>query len=346
MKRLEQYCLSSNRVRSRQHFRLRLRLCALGLFAFVVIAYVVWPHHTQIQRKHEHSPVFEKEHWQQLALNLHALDEPIPTKLRQVREVKSASSLKLQQRIQQARLAAPTTLYQRRVGGVAQQNDVMRQRDAASQFVNRRSHVSEVRVQRLLKPDCTVVAGELIHAVLETAINSNLSGMVRAVVTQPVYAYVGDRVLIPAGSRLLGQYQTAQNMSQTRLMVVWSRVILPGGQYVLLDSPGADALGRSGQAASVVDRHFWQRFGQASLLSMIGASSAVVGVADQQQYNSLSQYRSQLAQGFQQSAQQSLAHSIALRPTLSVHQGAAINVFVVRDLIFDRVQHSDHWGVV
>lgn len=204
-------------------------------------------------------------------------------------------------------------------------------------FANTSRKADTVEAKTISHPEYTIASGELLPAVLETAINSDLPGMVRAVVSQPTYSYTGERVLIPSGSRLIGQYSSAVILGQNRVMVIWNRIILPNGITVQLNSPGTDNLGRAGQGADSVNTHFFSRFGESALLSLIGAGSANVGVNNQDQNNSSAQYRAAIAQSFQQSAQQSLQGTLAIKPTLHVHQGSSIHVFVARDLSFYKV---------
>lgn len=209
-----------------------------------------------------------------------------------------------------------------------------------AEFANQESTVTTVAARRMPHPAYTIAEGEFIHAILETAVNSDLPGMVRAVISEPVYAYTGEHALIPAGARLIGQYDSGVIQGQSRVMIIWNRVILPNGVSVLLDSPGTDALGRAGQNADTMNRHFLARFGNASLLSLIGAGAASYGVNPQDQYNSASLYRAAIAQSFQQSANQSLEQSQPIKPTLNIYQGAEINVFVAHDLSFYQVMHG------
>lgn len=207
-------------------------------------------------------------------------------------------------------------------------------------FANQAIMTTAVSAQKIAHPRYTIASGEFLHAVLETAIQSDLPGQIRAVVSQPVYAYVGEMPLIPAGSRLIGQYSSAVAQGQNRVFVIWNRVILPNGVTAQLNSPGVDAIGQSGQGADNVNTHFFTRFGQAALLSIIGAGVANTGVNSQDQYNSAAQYRMAIAQSFQQSANASLQNSLPTRPTLSIHQGAAINVFVAHDIDFYAVMNA------
>jgi type IV secretion system protein VirB10 len=90
-------------------------------------------------------------------------------------------------------------------------------------------------------------------------------------------------------------------------------------------------------AADEIDRHFWERFGTASLLSLIGAGAANVGVNGQDQNNSSSMYREAVASSFAQSADQSLQQDSRTAPTLKTYQGKPIMVFVAKDLHFEAI---------
>jgi len=206
-------------------------------------------------------------------------------------------------------------------------------------FGNQAMTTTSVTAKKIAHPQFTIVSGEFLHATLETAINSDLPGEIRAVVSEPVYAYVGETPLIPAGSRLIGQYSASVTQGQDRVFVVWNRVILPNGTSAQINSPGVDQLGEAGQGADDVNTHFFARFGEASLLSIIGAGAATGGVGTGDQYNSAAQYRTAMAQSFQQSATNSLQGTLPIKPTLSIDQGAAINVFVAHDIDFYNVMN-------
>lgn len=185
-----------------------------------------------------------------------------------------------------------------------------------------------------------IAAGTLIHAALESATDSDLPGFLRASVSEPIYSEDGTRVLIPRGSRLIGQYKSGMLQNQTRIFIVWTRVLTPSGIAVNLSSAGVDDLGVAGVGADEVNRHFWQRFGTASLLSIIGAgvASASGGVDSA---NPTSLYSDAVASSFAQSAGQSLQQENNIAPTLSTYQGKPIVVFVTRDLHFnDAMQES------
>jgi len=170
-----------------------------------------------------------------------------------------------------------------------------------------------------------VLQGKTIPAVLETAVNSDLPGMMRASVSEPVYSEDGNALLIPQGSRLIGEYKSGIKRGQVRVFVIWSRLIRPDGIDIKLDSPGSDSLGRSG-LTGFVDTHFMERFGSSALLSLIGGYAQDESDNDNQQ--------AVLSDSFSKSAEIALENSINISPTIHINQGERINVFVAKDLNF------------
>lgn len=208
--------------------------------------------------------------------------------------------------------------------------------DANSRFMARVSTSAAPRsnATHIKHLSTTLAQGSTIAATLESRIQSDLPGMVRAVTQNDIYSETGTNLLIPKGSRLVGQYASAIAQGQNRVFVVWQRLIRPDGIDVQLNSPGTDSLGGAGIEANHVNNHFVQQFGQAALLSIIGAGVATLGVNPRDEFNSLAAYRSGLAQSFNQTAQTNFRNQGMIKPTLYIHQGAAIQVFVARDLDF------------
>ncbi len=291
----------------------------------IVIGFLLIPAQSTVSSAaNAESPKWTGSENYRLALKNNLAYLQVPTKLDNASNMKKTKmASRFDKKIDKtylARLNAPTRMY------------------AASSDKNANKEMMDVSAEKINHPEYTLVAGELIPAILETAVNSELPGMTRAIVSAPVYAYIGRRIMIPKGSRLIGQYSAAVAQSQNRLLIIWNRIILPNGISVRLDSASADDLGRVGMGADQVDNHFMARFGEAALLSLLGAGSATAGVSGDDQYNSLAQYRNALAESFQQSAQQSLQESLPIKPTLHIHQGTAIKVFVAKDLSFYNVR--------
>jgi type IV secretory pathway VirB10-like protein len=177
-----------------------------------------------------------------------------------------------------------------------------------------------------------VPQGAVIAAVLETAIDSDLPGSVRAVVSRDVRSFDGSRVLIPRGSKLVGQYKSAAAVGQTRAFVVWSRIISPTGVTIDVGSPATDRLGRGGLAGEV-DRHFFQRFGASILLSVITAGTTALANSG---HGDTTLIIGSPAQANQVAAI-ALQKQIEIPDTIRVAQGAPVQVFVARDLDFSAV---------
>ena len=178
----------------------------------------------------------------------------------------------------------------------------------------------------------TIPQGFVIPAVLETAIDSDLPGSVRAVVSRDVRGFDGAQVLIPRGSKLIGQYRSAAAVGQTRAFVVWSRIITPAGVSIEVGSPATDPLGRGGLAGKA-DTHFFERFGASILLSVV---SAGVDAAGRSGGNSTSLVIGSTGQA-NQVASIALQKQIDIPTTIRVPQGAPVQVSVARDLDFSGV---------
>jgi type IV secretion system protein VirB10 len=173
-------------------------------------------------------------------------------------------------------------------------------------------------------PATTITQGTMIPAVLETAINTDVPGYVRAVVSQDVKSYDGRRILVPRSSRLIGQYQSGLQAGQKRAYVIWTRLIRPDGVSVALASPGT-AFDGSGGVPGKVDSHFFQRFGSALLLSVIGGLGTLGGGSSQV-----------VVGGGQSAASTALQQNGQIGPTIRVRMGEPIRVFTARDLDFSQ----------
>ena len=180
--------------------------------------------------------------------------------------------------------------------------------------------------QAMANPSQTVTQGTLIPAVLETAIDTDLPGYVRALVSQDVRSFDGSAVLIPRSSRLIGQYKSGLAAGQTRAYVIWSRLIRPDGASVALASPAVEYGGSSGLSGKV-DGHFMKRFGSAVLLSVVGGLGALGS----------SGTSVVLSSGGQSAAGVAASRDTAIPPTIRVPQGQPIRIFTARDLDFSSV---------
>jgi type IV secretion system protein VirB10 len=180
----------------------------------------------------------------------------------------------------------------------------------------------------------TVAQGSLIPAVLETALDSTRPGPARALVTRDVRGFDGSKVLIPRGSRLIGEYKADLQPGQNRALVIWNRLVRPDGVTIELGSPSADPLGRVGIKGKV-NSHFLERFGNAFLQTAlsVGGSLAASGLAGNNNNVAI------LAlPGTVSTATSPLIGTQDIKPTLRVKQGVSVSVFVARDLDFTAVE--------
>ncbi|MFT4090798.1 MAG: type IV secretion system protein VirB10 [Asticcacaulis sp.] len=192
-------------------------------------------------------------------------------------------------------------------------------------FSTQTSNLSN-RASRMENPSAVLPQGAVIPAVLETALNSDLPGYARALVSRDVRSFDGKTVLIPRGSRLIGQYKSGLSLGVTRAFVIWNRVIRPDGVSVQLGSPATDDMGQAGLSGSV-DTHFAKRFGSAILMSVINGVVASNGSRN----NTIVIGSSSDATNAATSA---LQENMRIPPTIKVAQGTPVQVFVARDLDF------------
>lgn len=175
----------------------------------------------------------------------------------------------------------------------------------------------------------TVPQGTLVPAVLETALDSTLPGLARAVVSSDIRGFDGTRVLIPRGSRLIGEYAANVDTGQNRMLVNWLRLIRPDGATIAIGSPAADTVGQGGVRAKV-NSHFFERFSGAILQSALDVG---VNLASRSANSSLV-----VALPGSTSAVRQSVTPTQVRPTLKVRPATSISVFVARDLDFTGVE--------
>jgi len=171
----------------------------------------------------------------------------------------------------------------------------------------------------------TIAEGKMLGCILETAIQSNLPGMTRCILSENIYSYDGKKLLLKKGSRLVGQYEGGIQQGESRIFVIWTRIITPEGIDVALNSPGTGELGRAGHGVQI-DSHFFERFGASALLSIVGGLTSSVNQNDVQ--------FQEVGKSFNKSAEIALKDSIQIKPTGHKNQGERVKVFVARDIDF------------
>ena len=181
-----------------------------------------------------------------------------------------------------------------------------------------------VRATQIRNRASVIPQGAIIAAVLETPLNSDRPGLARAIVSQDVRGFDGTRVLIPRGSRLIGEFHADPNPGLRRILVTWNRLIRPDGVAIRIGSPVTDPLGGAGVAGRV-NTHFFERFSSAVLQSALAIG---VNLASQPANGGV------YISGAGQTVGQALVPTFNRSPTVKVREGAEIAVFVARDLDF------------
>lgn len=182
-----------------------------------------------------------------------------------------------------------------------------------------------------------IKAGSILPALLITGVNSDLPGQLVAQLGENVFDTVtGNHLLLPQGTRIIGEYDSKVAFGQERVLVVWTRLILPNGESLALEGmPGADLSGYAGMTGNV-NNHYGKLVTGVVLGSIIGAGAqvAVGGQGAPIVPPSFGQLAvSGAAQNINQTAQQHTQKILNLQPTIEVAPGEKINVFVTRDMI-------------
>jgi type IV secretion system protein VirB10 len=222
--------------------------------------------------------------------------------------------------------------------------------DDNSRFAARamRTKVEQVQATQIGDLRRTIAQGRIIQATLESAINTDLQAPIRAIVSRDTYGEAGTIPLIPKGSRLIGQYNSKVENGQSRVFVIWTRVIRPDGVDVMVGSPLVDQIGQSGVAGQL-DSKFQQLFARSLVSSVMniamaigaeklqggtttttttpeGGSQTSGDAATTATSNALNRLGS-VTDGF-------IQKFIGVPPTILVDQGTSVNVFVNKDLVF------------
>lgn len=179
-----------------------------------------------------------------------------------------------------------------------------------------------------------ITQGTFLGCSLETAMSSDVPGMVACRLTQDVYSTDNKVLLLEHGSKVVGQYQGGVQRGKSRIFVLWTRIETPNGVIVKLDSPGTDGLGRSG-LDGFLDKHFWDRFGAAIMLSTIDNGGEYLANKANGGNNGNTQFNfGGTTDTAKDMAGIALENDINIQDTLVKNQGDRINIYVARDLDF------------
>ena len=199
--------------------------------------------------------------------------------------------------------------------------------------------------------DIIIAQGKLIDAVLETSVNTDLKGMLRAIVSRDVYSESGKNVLLPKGSKLIGEYKSTVSNSQVRVDIIWNRVMRPDGIDLQIQSPATDQLGKAGIGGQV-DTKFGHLLMNSFLVSSVkiagaaivkklfptadGSSSVTTSkdgtVTDNTPVSS--KIATDAINNLTKTFETVIKQYENSKPTIRIDQGARIKVFVNKDLVF------------
>ena len=176
-------------------------------------------------------------------------------------------------------------------------------------------------------------AGAVIPAALITGIRSDLPGQITAQVTENIYdSPTGRILLVPQGTRIIGQYDNNVQFGQRRVLLVWNRLIMPNGRSIGLErQPGADTQGYAGLEDGV-DYHWWDLAKAAGLSTLLSIGSELA-VSDENRL--LRAIRSGGQDTINDAGQQIVRRQLNVAPTLTIRPGFPVRIVVTRDLVLE-----------
>jgi type IV secretory pathway VirB10-like protein len=211
---------------------------------------------------------------------------------------------------------------------------LLNMQDRKSAFLNGPVERKTVSPDRLANPASRYVvqAGAVIPAALVTGIRSDLPGQVTAQATENVYdSPTGRYLLIPQGSKLVGLYDSQISFGQDRVLLVWTRLIMPNGRSIVLErQPGADTQGFAGLEDEV--DHHWGRLLMAAAFSTVLGVGAELGAANNDSAI-VTALRRGSTDGLNQTGQQVVRRNLNIQPTVTIRPGFPVRVIVNRDLV-------------
>ncbi|MBK5652017.1 conjugal transfer protein TraI [Bradyrhizobium sp. UASWS1016] len=205
-------------------------------------------------------------------------------------------------------------------------------------FVNAPADRRTVSPDRMSRPASPFVvqAGTVIAGALITGIRSDLPSQITAQVTENVFdTPTGRFLLVPQGARLIGTYDSQVTFGQSRVLLVWTRLIMPNGHSIVLErQPGADAAGYAG-LQDEVDNHWGELFKAAALSTFLAVGTELGSGSDTNSNNSavIQALRHGASDSLDQTGQQVVRRSLNIQPTLTVRPGFPVRVVVNRDLV-------------
>lgn len=222
--------------------------------------------------------------------------------------------------------------------GTASTDDAFAQngQDRKLAFVNASVDRRTTSPDRLAKPASSFVvqAGTVIPAALLTGIRSDLPGQITAQVTENVFdTPTGRFCLVPQGARLIGIYDSQISFGQSRVLLVWTRLIMPNGRSVVLErQPGADTAGYAG-LEDEIDNHWRKLFKAAALSTLLGVGTELGSTGNDSDF--IRALRRGAGDSLTQTGQQVIRRNLNIQPTLTIRPGFPVRVIVNRDIVLE-----------
>lgn len=176
----------------------------------------------------------------------------------------------------------------------------------------------------------TLAKGTFINCILETKVDTTVPGMTSCRIPENIYSMDGRTVLVEAGSRMFGEYRGALAQGQDRVFVLWTQIHTPYGVVVDLDSPGTDPLGGAGHTGEV-DFHWWRRFGNALLFSLIDDSFNFATMKASERSDGVSYYTTS-QDSMSELIKEAMKQTGQIPPTIRINQGSRIGIFTARNI--------------
>ncbi|WP_346913132.1 TrbI/VirB10 family protein [uncultured Roseibium sp.] len=202
-------------------------------------------------------------------------------------------------------------------------------------FLNGSVDRRTVAPDRMMAPASPYVlqAGSVIPAALITGIRSDLPGQITAQVTQHIYdSPTGNTLLVPQGTRIIGEYSSDVGFGDRRVLLVWNRLIFPNGRSIVLErQPGADTQGYAGLEDGV-DHHWWDLAKAAGLSTLLSVGAELTMDDDERLIQAI---RNGAQDTINDAGQQIVQRQLQVAPTLTIRPGFPVRVIVTRDLILE-----------
>ena len=219
--------------------------------------------------------------------------------------------------------------------GLAPQPATPTAQDRQLAFLNAAPDKRTVSSDRIAAPASPNIlqAGAVISAALITGIRSDLPGQITAQVTENVYdSPTGRILLIPQGTRIVGQYDNNVGFGQRRILLVWNRLIFPNGRSIVLErQPGADVQGFAGLQDGI-DYHWWDLAKAAGLSTLLSVGAELATSNDSRLIQAI---RNGGEGTINDAGQQIVRQQLNVAPTLTIRPGFPVRVIVTRDLVLE-----------